>query len=70
MLLVEGMDAVDHRLEVALDDRERRAQLVGDVGEKTPALVVARLEPRRHLVEGTPPACAPLRAPRADTRVE
>ena len=46
-----GMDAVEDRLDVALDDGERRPQLVGDVGEEAPALGLVRLEPGGHRVE-------------------
>ena len=51
MLRVRRVDAVDDRLDVALDDRERRAQLVADVGEQPPALRLVDLEARRHRVE-------------------
>ena len=45
------VDAVDHRLEVAGDDREGRPQLVADVGEQRPSLLLVRFEARGHRVE-------------------
>ena len=51
MRLVGGMDAVEDRLDVALDDGERRPELVGDVGEEAPPLGLVRLEPGGHRVE-------------------
>jgi hypothetical protein len=51
MLAVRLVDAVEDRLDVALDDRERRPQLVADVGEERPALGLAGLEPAGHRVE-------------------
>src|SRR5258705_6053702 len=48
---VRRMDLVDDRLDVALDDRQRRAQLVGDVREQARSLSLAALEVRAHLVE-------------------
>ena len=49
--LVGRMDAVEDRLDAALDDGERRPQLVGDVGEERPALGLVGLEPGGHRVE-------------------
>ena len=49
--LVRGMDPVEDRLDVAGDDRERRPQLVRDIGEQAPALGLVGLEPRGHRVE-------------------
>ena len=48
---VRRVDAVDDRLEVALDDRQRRPQLVADLGEQRPPLAFVGLEPRGHRVE-------------------
>ena len=48
---VGRIDAVDDRLEVALDDGQRRPQLVADVGEQRPALALVGLEPLGHRVE-------------------
>jgi hypothetical protein len=39
------VDPVDDRLEVALDDGQRRAQLVADLGEEVAALALVGLEP-------------------------
>ena len=50
-LVGRALDAVEDRLDVALDDRERRPQLVADVGEERPPLGLARLEPAGHRVE-------------------
>jgi hypothetical protein len=44
--------AIDERLDVALHDRERRAELVGHVCQQAPALALAALQPRAHRVEG------------------
>src|SRR5438552_985208 len=52
MRLVGRMDAVDHRLDVPLDDRERRSQLVGDVRQEAATLFFVRLEAGGHRVEG------------------
>jgi hypothetical protein len=49
--VVARVDALDQALEVALDDGERRAQLVRDVGQETPPLLVVRLEALGHLIE-------------------
>ena len=45
------VDAVDDRLEVAGDDRQRRAQLVADVGEQVAALLLVGLQAGGHGVE-------------------
>ena len=51
MRRVRRIDAVDDRLEVALDDRQRRPQLVADLGQQGPPLAFVRLEPGGHRVE-------------------
>ena len=45
------VDTVDDRLEVAGDDRQRRPQLVADVRQQAPALLLVRLQPGGHGVE-------------------
>ena len=70
MCLVDLVDAVEHRLDVSLDDRERRPQLVADVGQERPSLRLIRLEAGDHLVEAAgeiahrarPALAAPRRA--------
>ena len=52
--VVARVDAVELGLDLALQHGERCAELVGDVGEETPARLLRRLEPARHLVEGSP----------------
>ncbi len=64
VLLVGGMDAVEHRLDLALDHRERRPELVADVRQQGPALSLVRLEARGHPVEGTHESPHRQRAPR------
>ena len=49
--LVGWMDAVDERFELALHDRERRAQLMAHVRENAAALLLERGEARGHRVE-------------------
>src|SRR5205823_3159009 len=44
-------DTVAERLEVALQVRQRRPQLVGGVGDEVRALACVFLEPLRHLIE-------------------
>ena len=51
VVLVDRVDAVDHGLEAALDDRERRPQLVGDVGEHRATVVARPVESLGHRVE-------------------
>ena len=51
MRLVGLVDAVEHRLDVALDHRQRRPELVADVGEQRPPLGLVGLEPGDHRVE-------------------
>ena len=51
VLVVARVDAVEHRLEPPAHDRERRAQLVRDVGEERAALRVDRAQARAHRVE-------------------
>ena len=48
---VGRVDAVDERLDVALDHRQRGAQLVADVGQQRAALALVGLEPGGHRVE-------------------
>ena len=48
---VGRVDAVDDRLEVALDDGQRRPQLVADLGQQGAALALVGLQARRHRVE-------------------
>ena len=48
---VRRVDAVDDRLEVALDDRQRRPKLVADLGQQGPPLAFVGLEPGGHGVE-------------------
>ena len=49
--LIRWVDAVEQRLEVALDDAQRRSELVADVGEERAPLALIRVEPLRHRVE-------------------
>ena len=51
MVLVERVNAVEHRLEAARDDGQRRPQLVGDVGEQRLAVRPRPVEALRHRVE-------------------
>ena len=51
MVVVAGMDAVEHRLEPPAHDRKRRAQLMRDVGEERPSLGVDGTEAFAHRVE-------------------
>ena len=51
MLGVGRVDAIDHRLEVAGDDGQRRPELVADVGEERSTLPLIDLEPLDHRVE-------------------
>ena len=51
MLRIRRVDAVDDGLDVAPDDRKRRAQLVTDLCEQAPALRFIDLEACRHRVE-------------------
>ena len=48
---VGRVDAVEHRLDVAGDDRQRRAQLVADVGQEQATLALVDVEPLDHRVE-------------------
>ena len=48
---VGRMHAVEERLDVALHDRERRAQLMRHIGEELLALRFIRAEARGHRVE-------------------
>ena len=52
MLFVGRVHPVDECLEVSLDDRERGAQLVADIGEQAPPLLLARTKAAGHRVEG------------------
>ena len=53
MRVIRGIHAVADRLELALDDRQRRAQLVADIRHERPTLLVRRRrQPIAHLVEG------------------
>ena len=65
--LVDGMDAVDQRLEVRLDHGERCPELVRDVGEQLPAPGLVRAEPLRHRVERAPEPLHLSRASLLDT---
>ena len=58
---IRRVDAVDDRLEVALDDGQRRPQLVADVGEEGPPLALVGLEPLGHRVEARGSARASAR---------
>ena len=48
---IRRVDAVDDRLEVAGDHRQRRPQLVADVGQQRPPLLLVGLESGGHRVE-------------------
>ena len=48
---VGRIDAVEDRLEVALDHGERRPELVADLGQQRPALALVGLESSGHRVE-------------------
>ena len=63
---VRLVDAVEDRLDVALDDRQRRPELVADVGEQRPPLALARLEPGRHRVEAADEVADRARRPGRD----
>ena len=69
MCVVARMDAVELGLDLALQHGERCAQLVGDVGEETPARLLRGLEPARHLVEGSPEGAHSSRAGGSHTGV-
>ncbi len=51
VLGVGRVDAVDDRLDVAPDDRQRRAQLMAHVGQQRPPLAFVRLQALGHRVE-------------------
>ena len=51
LVVVARVDAIEHRLDIALDDRQGRAKLVGDVGEERAALRLILPEPFRHPVK-------------------
>ena len=63
VVVVARVDPVQHRLEPAAHDRERRAQLVRDVGEERAPLRVDRAEARAHRVERRARARAPRGLP-------
>ena len=48
---VAGIDAVEQALEAALQNRQRRPELVGDVGHQVAPLAVGVLQPLGHRVE-------------------
>ena len=48
---VGRIDAIDDRLEVPLDDGQRRPELVADLGQQGPSLALVGLEPGGHRVE-------------------
>jgi hypothetical protein len=48
---IGGVEAVEHALDGAADHLQRRAELVGDVGEQLAAAFVVRCEAVGHLVE-------------------
>ena len=50
--LVPGVDAVDLGLDAALQDGQGRAQLVGDVGQEPPSLLLRGGQPGRDVVDG------------------
>jgi hypothetical protein len=52
VIVVPGVDPVDHRLEPPAHDRQRRAQLVRHVGQERASLRVDRAEALAHRVEG------------------
>src|SRR5262245_55761912 len=68
MRLVGWVDAVDDRLDVPLDDGERRTQLVRHIGEKAAWLGLAPLEPRAHRVKGVRQPTDLARPARAQSR--
>jgi hypothetical protein len=43
--------AIKLSLDLALQNRERVAQLMGDIGQESAAVLAAGSEPRRHVVE-------------------
>ena len=51
MRLIGRVDAVQHALERALHDGERRAQLVADVGQERSSRLLVRGQPRAHRIE-------------------
>src|SRR5438132_12874405 len=64
------MHAVDDGLDIALDDREWRPELVTHVGEEPAALLFASLETCAHGVEGASERAHFARAAYGDTRRE
>jgi len=50
--LVAGVDAVHLGLDAGLEHGQRGSQLVGDVGQEPPALLLGDGQPGRHVVEG------------------
>jgi hypothetical protein len=64
--LIGGIKPVEHPLDGTADHRQRRAQLVGDVGEQGAALLLVRLQARGHLVERLGQAAHLLRTPGLD----
>src|SRR2546425_9884600 len=70
MCLVGGMDAVDERLEVAPHDREGGPELVADIGEQAPPLLLTRTQAAGHRVERARERARFARATLVDARRE
>ena len=66
LAVIARVDAVDHALDVAADDRQRISQLMRDVGQQHPPLLLVGLEPVGHRVEGEHQATHRWRAVRLD----
>ena len=64
--VVARVDAVELQLDLPLQHGERRAQLVGDVGQEAVASGLGRVEPGGHVVEGVPERAHGPRPARVD----
>ena len=65
---IRRVHPVRDRLGLAADDRQRRTQLMRDVGQERPSLLVDRFQPRRHRVERVSDRPDVGRAPFGDLR--
>ena len=65
--VVTGMDAVELRLDLCLQHRQRRAQFVGHVGEEATPRLLGRVEAPGHVVEGGAQRAHGPRSGRADS---
>ena len=63
MLWRRFIDTVENAFQIALDNVQRRAQLVGDIGGEVAPLLVIALQLRHHLVKGVGQAAKVALAP-------